>query len=339
MSGLFIIGGYRSQKEPHYPFSDGTGKMLKAMLHSIGINPQHDCTFLNVFPFQAKEKTLFGTRAEGIPNIKPVNRKYVKAMHGKDLLELWDYINSRQPSLILTCGEIALWATTSETSLEQARGYITRGNSSIPNIKILPTYHPSSCVMNYTLRPILLADLKKAKREMTCKEITLTPHYIHLKPTLAEMTDFYNKYIIPCTHLSVDIETKGYAENAHTIACVGLAPSATRALVIPFFSEDTPTGNYWSSVSEELSAWAFIRKCLSCGKLLGGQNYQYDMQYLWKLAAVPNPDVSWDTMLLHHSLQPEMRKSLSFLASLYTNEPAWKSMHKRKDKATKQEDQ
>ena len=37
-----------------------------------------------------------------------------------------------------------------------------------------------------------------------------------------------------------------------------------------------------------------------------------------------------DTMLLHHSLQPEMLKGLGFLASVYADEGAWMEMRTKK---------
>jgi hypothetical protein len=38
-------------------------------------------------------------------------------------------------------------------------------------------------------------------------------------------------------------------------------------------------------------------------------------------------NVAEDTMLLHHSLFPELPKGLGFLGSIYTNEASWKLMH------------
>jgi hypothetical protein len=52
------------------------------------------------------------------------------------------------------------------------------------------------------------------------------------------------------------------------------------------------------------------------------------MQYLWRYAGIAAKKFCDDTMLLHHALQPEMQKGLGFLASVYTDELAWKFMHK-----------
>jgi hypothetical protein len=44
-------------------------------------------------------------------------------------------------------------------------------------------------------------------------------------------------------------------------------------------------------------------------------------------------------MILHHSMYPEMPKSLAFLGSIYTNEVAWKKMRDRHGAAeTKREE-
>jgi hypothetical protein len=44
------------------------------------------------------------------------------------------------------------------------------------------------------------------------------------------------------------------------------------------------------------------------------------------------PLTQWtdDTMLMHHALQIEMKKSLGFLASIYSDELAWKFMVKHR---------
>jgi DNA polymerase I-like protein with 3'-5' exonuclease and polymerase domains len=120
----------------------------------------------------------------------------------------------------------------------------------------------------------------------------------------------------------VDIETKGTM-----ITCVGFAPSKERSLVVPFFDASQKDGNYWRSREEERLAWRFVERVLRDHGSFG-QNFQYDMQYLWRYAGIAAKKFCDDTMLLHHALQPEMQKGLGFLASVYTDELAWKFMHK-----------
>ena len=186
----------------------------------------------------------------------------------------------------------------------------------------------------YSNRPILLADLTKASRESAFPEIRRPVRWLHMAPTLLEMDAYYEQYLHPAEAISVDIETKG-----SMITCVGFAGSADRALIVPFFDEEQKDGNYWRSREEERLAWAFVRKVLK-EKPSFGQNFQYDMQYLWRYAGIAAHKFCDDTMLLHHALQPEMQKGLGFLASIYTDQMAWKFMHKVRsdDKGAKKGD-
>lgn len=66
-------------------------------------------------------------------------------------------------------------------------------------------------------------------------------------------------------------------------------------------------------------------------------NCAYDLQYLLREGFRITGPVH-DTMLMHHAHLPEMRKSLGFLGSVYTDEPAWKSMRERGEETFKLDD-
>ena len=339
MADIMIVGEINSGKDTNGPFSDGLGKMCKAWLRQVGIDPRQ-CSYTNVFPFAPKGRSsvyaLTGPKVDGIPDMKFWKPKhYIRAEYKPHLDQLWKRVNHEQPNLIIAMGDTALWALTSEKSIKAARGRVTEGNAAINGRKVLPTYHPKTVVADWTLRPIVLADLDKAKRQSVYPEVRRPRHLIHIEPSLADIEDFITEYILPATFLSVDIESKDTM-----ITCVGFAPNTGHALVIPFYDELADSGNYWPTVREELLAWAAVRKILKLGKQVIGQNYQYDMQYLWRFNGIPNPDAAHDTMLLHHALQPEMLKGLGFLASIYTDEMQWKGMHHYSgaDKSVKKED-
>ena len=341
MAKILIIGDHLSGKDSELgdAFMDGNGRMLKALLHQSGINPS-ECEFLNVFNFVPAPRisiySLMGPKTEGVPHLRFWKRgKYLKAEYGSHLKSLWARVNDRKPTLVIALGDVALWALTSETSIDAARGRITHGHSALPTVKILPTYHPKQTNADYTLRPILMADLEKAQRQSLFPEIRRPQRYIHLSPTIEDIESFLNEYIIPSQKLDVDIETKG-----NIITCIGFSPSPNRALVVPFFTEAHTDGNYWRTAREEFLAWSWVRRVLKLDKKLCGQNYLYDIQYFWREMGLPNPSFTDDTMLMHHSLQPEMKKGLGFLASIYTDELSWKFMHKKHsaDRSGKKED-
>lgn len=76
--------------------------------------------------------------------------------------------------------------------------------------------------------------------------------------------------------------------------------------------------------------------CASSG-IKVAHNGMYDVQYLWR-AGVPVKNFTEDTMILNHSLQPEMQKSLGFLGSVHTDEASWKIMRQRGDDINKRDE-
>lgn len=333
-----IVGEALSFSDNGVPFSDGNGRLFKALLNQAGINARN-CEFLNVFNGEPPGRgplSFFGPKVKAPTHMRPLKKgKYVRKEHLHHVERIRKQVNDRKPNLVIAVGEIAMWALTSETSIDASRGRVVYGNSALPEQKVLPVYSPRAVQGQYNLRPILMADLNKARRELEFPEIRRADRFIHLYPNLEDLEDFYTQYIIPASELSLDIETKG-----KIITCVGIATGTDRALVIPFFSEKARNGNYWKTARDEVMAWRFIRRVCKMGKPIKGQNFQYDMQYLWLFAGIPNPNFADDTMLMHHAMQPEMKKGLGFLASIYTDEPPWKFMHKvqTSDKSTKRED-
>ena len=187
--------------------------------------------------------------------------------------------------------------------------------------KVIPSWGPLSIIRQWELRVILMADLAKAAREARFPELRRPKRLIYMEPTLQDIEDFYLEFLVPSPFISCDIETK-----ALTITEVGMSDaSGEHAIVIPFWKRPAADGNYWKTLAEEASAWAIIRRICAAHPLVG-QNFAYDMTYFWSTVGIPCPQFIGDTMLLHHSLQPEMEKGLGFLGSIYTNEPSWKFM-------------
>ena len=151
-----------------------------------------------------------------------------------------------------------------------------------------------------------------------------------MEPSLEDIADFYAEHLAPSPFLSCDIETK-----QGTITEVGYSTADGRyAIVIPFYSRLASDGNYWDTLSDERRAWQWVRR-INGEKPLIGQNFSYDLNYFWRTVGIPCPHFLGDTMLLHHSLQPEMEKGLGFLGSIYTNEPSWKFMRTDHDQLKK----
>jgi len=330
---MLIVTEYLSDKDEQGPLTSPIGHVFRGWLRQAGID-ERDCHFTSVLQSGTINEVLTRDKQLAVKGVRTVMGKYFPANRWADVERLWSVVDKVRPNVILALGDLSLWALTSEKSLKFARGRVTAANSRLPWAKVVPTFSPIQIMSEYSNRPILLADLAKAKREDAYPELRRPQRFLHIAPSINDLHEFYSTYLSSATAVSADIETKGTM-----ITCVGFAPDANRALVIPFFDENQADGNYWRTAAEERQAWQFVERVLREKKSFG-QNYQYDMGYLWRQMGIPCRRFSDDTMLLHHALQPEMQKGLGFLASIYTNELAWKFMHKIKasDKSAKKGD-
>lgn len=310
--------GFEEQIEGR-PFVGGSGRFLRAMIHESGISKYH---LTNVFNFRPKNndvKTLCTTsRANAIPGRPQIMRgKYIRKEYQSELLRLDEEITALQPDAVVALGATALWALTNETGIASNRGYPYE----YKGIRVYGTWHPAAVLRQYELKPVLLADLAKAR---DCSPIP------ERKTFIPESVGELDRWII--TYLgrrhfcaACDIETaKGQ------ITCLGFAPTVNAALVIPIW--DKKTGKSYWSLEDEIKVWEIVRN-LCARMLLVGQNFSYDMTYLWKVYGIPTPKILGDTMIQHHALQPEMRKSLRFLGSLYTETLGWKHLAREEDDA------
>lgn len=333
---IMIVGEAwgKEEEEVGAPFVGPSGRLLRGMLSQVGI-AMSECHVTNVFNFRPKPsndiQNLCGSRVEGIPSYPALTKgKFVRLEYTSELDRLFTEIQYVNPTLIIALGSTAAWALLKTTGIKHIRGAPLLANINGHSVKVLPTYHPAAVLREWSLRPILLADLHKAKREAGFREVVRPSREIWIEPNLEDMFRFEREHILPSPELSIDIETAG-----DQITCIGFAPTKSIALVVPF-TKATPPFSYWPTLQEEMLAWNWVRHICSLPKKVVGQNFLYDMHFLWRGYGIPVPGAANDTMLLHHALQPEMEKSLGFLGSVYTDEASWKFM--RKNETIKKED-
>lgn len=331
MSEILILGeawGREEEKEGR-PFVGASGWLLDSLLSETGIS-RAECYVTNVFnlrPHGNDVKELCGPKTSGIPGTPAlIKGKYVDVKYAPELRRLYDEINRENPNVIIALGATAAWALLGTTGIKTIRGATARSSSPAlcgtrlaRSYKVLPTYHPAAILRDWTLRPIVRADLNKAYRNRGSAEITRTEREIWIEPTLGDLLDF-ERYILASSRLSIDIETKG-----DQITCIGFATDPWRAIVIPFYCEGKADKNYWPTRAQEIQAWKIVKRW--CKRPAVFQNGLYDMYRLWKTYGIACNSTD-DTMLCHHAMQPEMEKGLGFLGSVYTDEIAWKPMGK-----------
>lgn len=352
---LFLLGEAYGAEEVKLgqPFVGSSGAELLRMLSEAGIlelsdldhshlsnwytyhRPQHIAAIwsahpelyrTNVFnlrPARNDLTDLCGTKAEGLPGYPSLGKsKYIRKEYACQLDRLTNEILTYDPNLIICLGNTPLWALAGQTGISKIRGTTLLSTHTVLDYKLLPTFHPAAIMREWKNRPIVIADLMKARRENTSPAISRPHRRILIEPTYDEIRDFIASHIRGCELLSVDIETSG-----ERITCIGFAPRSDLAIVIPFDDARAKNGCYWPTKATEIAVWKLIAEVLrdpSIPKLF--QNGAYDISFLWRAYGIPTYGARHDTMLLHHALHPEMRKSLGLLGSIYSDEGSWKYM-------------
>lgn len=316
------------------PFIGWSGQELTRILAEAGIDRQ-ECFLTNVFAFKPENnnlETLCGTRkdvgkAYTLPAMK--NRKYLLNEYLPELDRLREELSTIRPNLVVALGGCAAWALIGNGSISAVRGAITE-STLIPGLKVLPAFHPAYILRQWSARPILVADFIKANKERHYPEIRRRTRQILLDPTIEEV-EAWTEWALTSgqTLLAPDIETA-----CGLITMIGFATDPEHAMVIPFRKNNGT--NYWPDIPTERRAWRCVERLLMSLIDKVFQNGMYDLSWLWRLGFRFRRCTD-DTMLLHHSLYPEMNKSLGFLGSLYLNEGAWKllSPRHRKEKDSK----
>jgi uracil-DNA glycosylase len=331
MPDIALLGEARGEQEEREQrgFVGPTGWELNRMLGEAGIN-RKDCFITNVFNFRPpgnKIEALCTTKPLGIPGYPAIGQHgYIHRQFKGELDRLADEIVEVNPNVIIALGNTASWAVLGKTAISKIRGTVqmTDPNLLVEGYKVLPTFHPAAIFRQWSIRPVTIMDLIKGKRESQYPEIRRPERQIWIEPTLEDIYEFDRLHIRKCRALAVDIETSRDA-----ITCIGFAPRADLAIVIPGVGIKRAGRPYWPSMDVERNVLKIVKDILERPVPKIFQNGLYDIAFIYRAWKIGVIDANEDTMLLHHALQPESLKSLGFLGSVYTDEGAWKQMRER----------
>ena len=334
---LAIVGDYPNDDEARtgIPFTGRDERLLRMLLAQAGVE-RRDCYLTKVFyekPMMRDMSDWTHTKTElkalGLKTNQPpiAKGKYLHPGRLDALERLKRELEIVKPNLVIALGSVAMWALTSETSLMKSRGCVVM-SSLIPDQKILPTYELFKLITQWDLYPIISVDYQKAFRLSDTRENIIPSRKVWIKPTLDDLEQYYAEHIERESGvISIDIET----QQKH-ITCIGFGSSRSSAIVVPFWKTkrkwvaDDESYHYWPDAASEVAAMRWCKRVLDHPRPKVFQNGMYDLTYIWKVWGMPTRNPRHDTMLLHHSLQPELMKGLGFLGSCYTDEPSWKGM-------------
>lgn len=302
------------------PFVGPAGRVFNAMLRSANLD-RDEYLITNVFDEQAPDNDL--DKAGWFKD---------EARIADNFDRLTAELEAAEPTVIVPMGGTALWAFIGDKLISKYRGAATRATRIRPGAKLIPTYHPSLVQRNWQHLATVVGDIEKASHEADIgPEIVYPRVEIFIEPTIADI----RLWVPECQaspKLSVDIET-GWGQ----ITSIAFAPTTSRAFEIPFVDLRKPNKSYWNRPDEELAAWLAVRDILQAPNPKVGQNYTYDLFWLWMQKGIETRNYRSDTRLRHKVLFPELPADLANMGATYTNIGSWKTWGGRYQKETKKD--
>ena len=325
---VMIVGemwGHSEQRDGR-PFAGGSGEELNRMLHEAGLL-RSECFVTNVVnampPAGLIESWIPKKKKEITSKMVSIRGKMCDPIIRQGIDALRDEIKLVKPNLIIAAGNTALWALTGMEGILKWRGSQLMMDGELqplghPRRKVIPIIHPAMVFRDWSLRRIIIQDLRRAAKEVATEEYSNVPQWNFItRPTLNEAVQKLDWLYWHITRASspvwvdFDLETKvGHIESA------ALSWSLTEAICLPFMTREDRRG-YWPTEEVEAAVvWRIYRVLRHANVRVRGQNLLYDSQYTYRHWHFV-PRVAQDTMLAQHSLFCGLRKSLDFQASMY----------------------
>ena len=309
---IVIVGEAPGEEEVRVglPFVGKSGEYLDGLLKQAGIN-REDCWVTNVCKYQPPHNDM-----KRLPEIR------IKLED--QIANLWKEIDSIKPNVIVPLGNTALQAITGKTNITNYRGSILR--TAKGQYKAVPTFHPAHVlrqrggeIPDYKLNVVLKLDLIRAREQSLFPEYKVPRRLLRVVRTTADLYAFFraNKHH---SIVSVDIETSKCIP-----ICIGLAFSRHEAISVPLLdllSAKNPGG---ISETQLVGMWKLVASLLQTPTIkVIGHNYKFDEARLDSIGMYTR-ELYCDTMLLAHTVNPELPKALEFVTSIYTEEPYYKN--------------
>lgn len=324
---LMIVGeapGYKEELRG-VPFVGASGMELNRMLGEAGLS-RSESFITNVARErpQGNDISFFIAKSKKdiTQNHHPLRDKWVtrQIIEGFELLK--KEISFVKPNVIIALGNVPLWALTGKWGISKWRGsmlytdFTSQGSSStLSAIKVIPTIHPAAILREWSQRPSVVHDLKRARRFIDGQPYPKPSWNFLVRPGISQVRSFLNSIlnslIVP-RRISFDLETR-----AGHIACAGISHTKVHGLCIPFMCMERREG-YWCAADEGEIIYLLWRVLTHRNARVIGQNLLYDSQYTWRHWGFV-PRVSQDTMISQHSIFADSPKNLGYISSLYCN--------------------
>lgn len=318
---------------PPRPLVGPSGKLYSALLNIAELDRRAVLTG-NVFTVRiprndiSRSDWLVSTSNASPAELRlpPIRKgRYLRAELHPHLDRLAAELRAASPNVVVAMGDLALWALCGMTGITEYRGFITPATALHNRVKVLPTFHPAYTFHSPEAFHTIAADFQKAKAESAFPETRWPKRSLIVEPTVEDVESACAE-LSRCALLAVDIET---FPRSRAITHISFASGAELGVCIPFVDLDAPGRSYWRTAAEEKRVMRAVRRLLESDVPKVMQNGLYDARWILEIWGIGVRNYVHDTRLMHHALMPELPKSLSYMASVYTRQFAWKKMRPR----------
>ena len=329
---IITIGEAPGKQEDYEgrPFVGGSGNLMKKWWAEAGIN-KYKVRIENMHEFRPPQ----GNNIDSVPievlyeSIQDLHRRITKLKNPYVIVPTGNY-----PTFALTGkGKVkaALRKMLGEdltlTEAEKKAGItVLRGSTYIytdlrgREIKVIPTIHPAAVMRTQKWEKRVKRDWRIVEEESHKKGYEF-PRRTHIaKPIQFELDKFLQQVESATAddRLAIDIETWG-----NTLSCVGFAFSPHCSMTLPLVTKE-----------EKEFYMPYVLYLCGCKVPKVLQNGLFDWYWLDHYGVKLNNYI-YDTMAMHHCLDPVESHDLAFLASYFTRQNYWKDEAKDADEIKK----
>lgn len=289
------------------PFVGPSGRVLNQILRAANLD-RDEYLITNLFDEEAEDND-------------PEKEGWLKdpVRMAESHARLNEEITTYKPNVVVPLGGTAFWGFTGIKSLQGYRGNVTTATQIVPGQKLLPTYHPAGVIRNWTSLPMVVADFMRAAEEADYgPEISYPKARLFVEPEPRDILRLVDT-CLAAKEVSIDIET-GWGQ----ITSIGFAPAPDWAMEVPFIDLRKPNKSYWPNVETEMAVWKAVKRICEAPNEKVGQNFMYDIFWLWLKRGVALRNYRHDTRLQHKVLYPDLPADLGNMSASYTRFGAYK---------------
>lgn len=320
---LVLVGEAPGRREDEVgrPFVGPSGARLEYWWREVGLS-REDFYITNVYPYRPP-----GNDLKKVPKVEV--ERWIDDLHNR-LAELHD------PWLIVPTGDTALRALVGKSGILKHRGSIyAYTDRQGRKTKVIPTIHPAATFREPSLIPRCRHDWRRIAEDSRFRDLRLPQREHFIEPTLDDIRAFVEACRQDASVLALDIEVLrsvrqvevGRYKNGKPklkkvmgesyIGCIGFAYEPDFSLTIP------TTTAYWGVALPEVME--LIRELVEGPWPKVTQNGQFDFWWIKTAWGFFPTNWEWDTLAMHHCLEPTEPHSMAYMQSIYTRQPYHKS--------------